>query len=420
MCWDDEQQKPDARESDWIDRIIRDAVWPDIEPARAERLRRKWGEINTLRKNRRRTRQRWLLSAAAMVLIAVSLALVYRVTSQPSDRRSLPPQPGRDLQLVDDTPHRDNNTSDKDAVRGDHSMISVSTTPGPEKKVDFAAAGLLFYEQVLIAAAQRRFNQHRAKDGPAENRNNPLEGLILQLTHEADADAAELSQSLLGEREKYERQLGSMVQQSEGPRRVAAVRLLAHVATWRSLPLLSELRPWPPTRREVAMAVARLANPVALFRLSKSEPNPELRQKFMAALLEQGSAEAVGLFLHLVRDPTVSSAALESVSHVPNRPVDVLFGFLHSPRVQVRLAAARVLGQLNNPNVSQQLVRLVFSSDVGREALVALAASDEPLATEFVRRAQLDLSLASSMRAARYRVQSFPFKRGVHVHEAVN
>ena len=74
--------------------------------------------------------------------------------------------------------------------------------------------------------------------------------------------------------------------------------------------------------------------------------------------------------------------------------------------MQLRLAAARVLGRLNDPDVSRRLVQLVFASQAAREALVALSESREPYAARFISDAQQDLALTASVREARRRAVS--------------
>jgi hypothetical protein len=86
--------------------------------------------------------------------------------------------------------------------------------------------------------------------------------------------------------------------------------------------------------------------------------------------------------------PTIESAKLEEK-----------FSAMYSPRVAARLLAAVDLGSLNNPWVSKRLVQMVFEGQVRRESLIALLHSSDPVARDFLARAQNDLTLAPSLRA---------------------
>lgn len=399
MRWFDRPPNADDNGPDPLDAILRDAEWPEIEPIRVARLQRWWSTIT----RRRRLRVRWLGVAAALIaLVATTLAAYRREFGHHLERPSVtergpvgqPPRP----------PHA---TEGYSHPSDQPSVVSVQPT-GRTNGIDAGAYDPTTYERVVIAVAGRRFVQASAKPpGPS---NGALERVLREAVRDPQADLRKLVKPLLDHRQTFERRLTEIIRQREGDGedRLTAVRVLAQLATRRSLPLLIQWRQSPRARRDVTYALARLAPPLTLARLARIEPTQELQIALLASLLERGDGQAVELFLGLARQPGTSAAALKAVRKVTDPPLEMLFACLQVPQVRTRIAAARVLAELNDPKVSQRLIQMVFTSESSHEALVALSGSREPAAAGFVARAQLDLSLAASIRAAQRRLQSFP------------
>jgi hypothetical protein len=314
-----------------------------------------------------------------------------------------------DGNLVTDAPSLAQRSGEnQDAAQGELVTANVPAEPSAKTGTDQQriAPGPAALEQVLVTAVRRRVRAARAAS--SSELAEPLGSLIDQLVENPAADLSEACEQLMPQRGRWEQELAALVAQSHGHTRLAAVRLLARIATPRSLPLLLQVRQWPPARRDATAAVARLANPLTLARLAQAEPWPDLQQRLLSALLQQGNDQAVYLFLQFVRQPATCEVALKAVPDVSRPPLDILFAYLQGPQVRTRIAAARVLGQVDDPQVSRRLIHLVFHGQASREALVALAASHEASAAEFVAQARRDLALAASMRAARQRAASLP------------
>ena len=79
-------------------------------------------------------------------------------------------------------------------------------------------------------------------------------------------------------------------------------------------------------------------------------------------------------------------------------PVDELFSQLSNSRVAIRHRAARVLGALNDEAVSERLARMALGAVGRREALLALLASSDPVARQFLTYAQSRSDLGPSVR----------------------
>jgi len=80
-------------------------------------------------------------------------------------------------------------------------------------------------------------------------------------------------------------------------------------------------------------------------------------------------------------------------------PVDELFAAMSGPKVSVRLSAARTLGEMNDPAVSRRLAQMALENVSRREAVVALLASSDFVARNFLAYAERDAALAATVRA---------------------
>jgi hypothetical protein len=232
--------------------------------------------------------------------------------------------------------------------------------------------------------------------------------LLARLAEDPAADAAELA-ATLGEfeaRSRHERELAELAQSEVAAHQVAAVRLLAHVATGRSLRLLFDFHEFLPTRAAAAPGIARLADPVSLARLAHAEREPTLQRQLLAGLLERGQNDAVTLFLNFVIDPRTSRVALDAVDAVADPPVDLVFQRLDDRYYPARMAAARVLGRIDGPVVTERLATMVERRVNRREALVALVSSPGQDAAQFLAEAEHRPALAAAVHAARLQLQT--------------
>jgi hypothetical protein len=161
------------------------------------------------------------------------------------------------------------------------------------------------------------------------------------------------------------------------------------------------LRDW--YQRSMAAAnddlIARNSSIEQLAIRSRGEYSRPRQRLWIAAILRRGTSVAVSAFLDLASDPSTETAAFEAAQDSDGRTIDKLFAALESNRVPTRQTAARVLGSLNNPNVSQRLAQMALESPGRREALIGLLSSSDPVARKFLAGAQHDAQLAPSIRA---------------------
>jgi hypothetical protein len=145
--------------------------------------------------------------------------------------------------------------------------------------------------------------------------------------------------------------------------------------------------------------------------LAQEEQHSSLRQELLSMLLARGDPGSVQVFLDRVEDPHTSADALECLALVPDPPVEVLFQCLHGPLVVRRMAAARVLGRLDQPVVSRQLIAMVVRGMYRQEAMIALLSSSETTARQFLAAVARDPTLSAVLWNAKRQFQSLFFWR---------
>ena len=224
---------------------------------------------------------------------------------------------------------------------------------------------------------------------------------------EPSADLDALAEPLLASRGANELALIECVQRSRGARQTAAIDLLGRVGTSRSVPFLAGLVTFPETHAAAVRALARLAGSEAIACLAGAEQDPALQQELFAVLLSRGDARSVVAYLGFVEHRRTRASALAALDRVADPPLGLLFELLASPQQAQRSAAAVVLGRIDGPEVSRRLMQMVLHDVQRREALLALAASSGPEASQFVALARNDPALAGSARAAQYTLRRF-------------
>ncbi|MGH7176314.1 MAG: hypothetical protein ACREJC_02935 [Tepidisphaeraceae bacterium] len=153
---------------------------------------------------------------------------------------------------------------------------------------------------------------------------------------------------------------------------------------------LPEARQTPAPRRDVDAIAVQLRG-----------SGGEDQRQLLAELLGDGSPAALRVYLGYVADERSRSGALRATESVPRLPVDALLGFFDDGLVQTRLAAARVLGYVDGPDITRRLAEMALRNQNRREALIALSLSRGAEAQEFVRVAELSGPLAPALRSVR-------------------
>lgn len=384
-------------EGDPLDVLLQDADWPAAGSDRTARLQRQWQAVAARQARRRRRVQ----LAAAIACVAITGAGIgWLVNSAGHNTAGRPAGDAEEQYASSQTP--------ADVPNAGMQQPDTEIDPAARGHDEQASGGMSAggaYDRLLIAAARRQFTERRKRQRQLSKERRIVHETINHLVKDPAIDPAEAAEALCDRPTVYERQLVGILRKSRGKRRLAAVRLLAQIATRQSYPVLLELVAWPPAHEPATRAVARLGDSMTLARMAQVEPSAELQRELSAALLARGDRASVALHLDLVRDPRTAAAALAAGRRVRAAPVELLFEFLSSRRVARRMAAAQVLGHLGDPAATARLAEMVVHNQGRNEALVALVASPEPRAADFLAAAQQDLTLVGAIRAAQIRVR---------------
>lgn len=199
--------------------------------------------------------------------------------------------------------------------------------------------------------------------------------------------------------DRLEQRLSSIAFASTGSRRLSATRLLAAIATSRSVSALLALANDPEAHAAAMEGLCQCADAPLLARTATLERDRNLQQRLLRALLYRDVDESVPLYLGLLKTPAVGSAAAHALHEAPSSFVNALFDRLNDPREDVRIAAAKALGQIDGPETTYRLAAMVRAGEDRREALIALACSDGAEAKAFLSQAAASGSLGGVVRS---------------------
>ncbi len=365
-----------------LDEILDAAKWPEAGHDRLGRLEQRWDQL--------RRRQRVVVGSAiaASFLLPLAVAIGFLALRTPAHRVEQ-----RDtVQAVPARP-----VSQEPLHEG---PVAKVEKPQPKETQRVRAANT--YERTMLLLHRARMAKaRRAEKTEAEN---PFVVAIAAVDSRPE-DAAAVARRLAETYPDGEARLLALLQMTQGSKREAVIRLLAPLATRRSLAVLLESCRQGGYSVDAAEAVLRLCTATELAALARDEADSNLARTWMAALAGRESPDAARQFLALVEDPIHSITALSTCSSASRQAVEVWFAALSSRRVATRMAAARALGALNDPGVSARLARLAINGTTGPEAMAGLLTSTDEVAEEFRRFARDDVRLWPTLRAIDLRLR---------------
>ena len=349
---------------DQLDRLLGQARWPEVTTESQRRIERHWQRLC-----RPKHPGRWLSAAAAAILIAFTTWLLLGNFQRPENGTAglaIPTPSTTPSERTD--PVRHETLSDADVLR-----IAL-------KEAD--AASLFSFTPALhdhVSQAIDRLIADTGLDPAAEAR-----------TLLADANLRSVERSIIRN-----------LQSSQTARKNAAARLLSAIGTQRAVPALLSLAKDPDTRPAAMGGLIRLCGPRTLAKRAMDEPDPLTRRQLITQILRGNPRHVVPVYLKLVGHEHTSQAAMEALSDTPDPPVDEFFKYLRHSRQDVRMAAARVLGRLNRPEVLSRLTRMIERDVNRRTAIAALLSSDGEKAREVLAAAEAHPALAGTVQSVR-------------------
>jgi hypothetical protein len=377
-----------------FDRLLAQAQWPEPRADQIARLRERWEAIG----RRRRKRQAY---GACMLSLAVLLTAGLWAWSD----RGVSPLAKLATRREPPTLSDVSEAHGKRSHNPQQTRFTDGTTARPELTEESnVSRDPNVYERVVLHGVWGNRSRPRAVADQRASGQELLEELIAALASDAHADVGARLATIAGAR--HERALWNIIPRATPARRLGAVRLLARIATPRSLSILADLTNDPATHAAAIEGLGGLVSAQDLAQMATVEPDAPLRRHLLSTLLLRRTDEAVGLYLEFVNNPRSRSEVLDIPAGMKNPPVDVLLTFLSRPQPSVRLAAAQVLGRLPQPEIAARLSESVYDVIGRQEALVALLLSPVPEAANVLREARGNLYLVAAVQAAELQLQS--------------
>jgi hypothetical protein len=370
--------KPDP-----LDDLLASARWPEAEAERLSRLQAHWDSSPL----RTRSHARQVAIRCAAVAAALALSVVVAWWSWTEDR------PG-DIQhpphkIVEHAPPR-------------------QPVPVPHETRKPAVA-VLKHSRPATLLETAAFKAHQSRQHEvAWQQDTLVEQAIAAIRYTPDLSAQQIATAarpLLARRAYNERRLLESATYFDGSRRDAALRLLAHVATPRSLSALLPLVEHPHCGRLAASTLLHVVPPESLAILARRERNPQGQQAMLAALLKTGDRRTVGLFLTCVAHRQTRAAALQVAAHTDSLPIVPLVDWLNSSDPTRSSAAATALAHATDPAAVSAMIALARSGRSPQAAMIALVGSEQPAAQSFVAAAQKS-PLVAAVNEAQFRWRS--------------
>lgn len=360
---------PDGAEHDPLDDLLRQARWPEPSAPDGDRLRAAWTRIwqeqspGTVPVRSRRFVIAWSNAAAIAAMIALASALVWLAHRAPDAPRLLTDNGG-----IGSTP------------------TPVIHPAAPLAYPPLAGREPTLRERLLLASLNVDVGPRLADDALLARQSiaRALDELVDDPTTDTGKLAAQLRSTYRPSvlQQALDATLDRAVPLGDAERASAVARLVAEFGDPRHVPLLRALMNQPASRDVAIAALCRIADAPTLASLAGEQSASAARRSFLAALLNRPDARIADLFLPFVEDPDLRRDALAAAANATDPPIRALFDVLsHDGRMDRRLAAARALGAIDSPQVTEQLAEMLAADRNTREALAVLLCSPQRTGT---------------------------------------
>lgn len=392
---DNFESQPSGK-SDPLDDLLAEARWPEPTPLVNARLQRRWRE---LRPRESRFDRRWLIAAAAAVLIGV--AWFTQTHWNAADRARVPiaepDPPSRSVPLPSPNTIPLPLPKNMESPQELSSQFSTGRPPNP-------------LEMAVLNRAKHQPTEAKNRTEKKPSRNRPTDPLVVavnQLEHHPGAVIAEKPGTSLQDRRGLERRLLTLIPRSSFHRQRTLLRLLNSVASSRSIPLLVACRSQADLQPLAEPVLLRVADAKTLYRLSQAEFVAARQAKFLEKLFTHTDPHAVDFFLQAVLSPQTRRAALDVAKTTPNPPTAALLDALNHRHADVRTMAALVVGRVLDDTVTPRLVQWVHHEPSRQELWIALLERPEPNIRSFVAQACRSQQVYAAVSSAEQMRQTF-------------
>ncbi len=353
---------PSNMNPDDLDQHIHAALDRNALPDQVTRLEAFWHRrVRTQRRRRHLATTGAVLGAALAAFVVISQ---YRGPGPDDVCRVEPRHPDKSEQVPTISPQEE--------ILG--KSVVENESPAPAKAPTVRAATT--YERFILAA---RTSPPRRRTSTAD----AMTALLEQLTANPNADVANLVRTPGLKREPLERELLGRLETASGGETRPACRLLAACGTDRSLPALLRLAQHAEFREDALDTIQQIGGTATLQRLAIGAATHGLRAALCRQILLSGETISPELCSMLVHDRNLRAEVVRGSSKEVRAS---LLACLGNENKTVRLAAALVLAEADDPDVSEDLIEWVTDPEkqVGRdEAWIALYRRSDASAQRF-------------------------------------
>ncbi len=358
---------------------IRAALDPPAAAGQLDRLERFWQARS--RADRRRQAVRRIAALAAVLLVGLAVAWLVR-------RNAVPFSPRPDLAAHDEV----RPSAAPDSIVQQQPVAAPESADQPSVSHGRPATA---YEQLMFRVRQRQ--REVMKQGPIAN---AVEAAIACLVADPQADLHPLLQSPEMNSVYVEPLLLQRLPRADDQRAMAILRLLAARGTPRSTVPLLQLSRRETCREPALQTLETLVGTDGLAWAVVQAEDPAVRSAIYRRLW--GNVDTVDTCLSLVQDDMLCDEVLAAADEVEPPVRDVLLARLDAEDPAVRLAAALGLGHINEPVVSERLIRRVSQDPACHpETWIALMACRGQEIDQFLAFATAQPRLLGSLNRAR-------------------
>lgn len=199
-----------------------------------------------------------------------------------------------------------------------------------------------------------------------------------------------------------ERELLRRLARAKNEHKPTLLQLLAVSGSQKSMPALLRLSRRGEFREETLATIEQIFGTAGLADVVRQSNDPRVRIDLMQRMLASDLLVAAENYLSLVQNPTLRGEALSAADRAKEFPTEMMFALLQSDDERIRLSAALVLGHMNGPEITRQLVALVTEEQPApTEAWMALLSCRGEVAEEFLSYATRNPQLLGHVNQAR-------------------
>ncbi|MCA9076091.1 MAG: HEAT repeat domain-containing protein [Planctomycetaceae bacterium] len=368
-----------------LDELLRQAEWPEATPLQLGRLEREWDRLRP----RRRTWQsmRWAAFAASLLVGTV----IWQALPREADNLAINPQPHHPsvVPLPPSSPPR----------------LVVEVRPDEQPNSERRASTSIGRPATNLEVALTNVAIRRAEREQERIAADPFERWVARISEDDQLAIIDFDESDEARQELLQRSLFELPR-SQGQRRIAIAKLLTLLELPEAQPALLALWAEAYTRDAVEAHLVEVVDVPTLMEMSRARLTFSEQVRFLSRIAERPDVEAQRLLLLAAMTDQYRRAAMivTRETHLP--PADMLFEALADQNADVRFAAALLLGEIDDPRITDRLIEIARNGPRQSDPWVALIRRRDTASRQLIAEARSDPNISSTLLTAELARQS--------------